>query len=193
MIIILFIYFFLLQTDIEADDEVPSQDETTDPLVEDENQTNDPEITHQTPEKPVVSALKRTCPSNEKKGTKQKIPRENKIDEAFDMLKSVAAKQTLDDANADYGKHVANKLRNYSERVKAIVQYNINNILFQADMGYFNRNQNFSVPVIPTTTPVPTPSPQETSQSYTDLSSPLGYQETSNENAASFLGQWQEH
>ncbi|XP_050310771.1 uncharacterized protein LOC126746512 [Anthonomus grandis grandis] len=117
------------------------------------------------------------------------------------------------DSCTDYGKHVANKLRNYSERTKAIVQYHFNNILFQADMGNFeiNRNaaamnvaanyQNSSI-TLPTghfTTPIPTPSPQETSQSevsYTDLSTPISEVNAQEETgslgtAANFLSNWQ--
>ncbi|CAH1982720.1 unnamed protein product [Acanthoscelides obtectus] len=141
----------------------------------------------------VLPQVKRTC-VNLKKGTKQNISREDStIVEAFGMLKSVVAKEKpaeISDSCTDYGKHVANKLRNYSERTKAIVQYHFNNILFQADMDNFeiNRNaaamnvaanyQNSSI-TLPTghfTTPIPKPSPQETSQSevsYTDLTSPI--------------------
>ncbi|CAH2011842.1 unnamed protein product [Acanthoscelides obtectus] len=161
--------------------------------------------------------VKRTCRVNLKKGTKQNISREDStIVEAFGMLKNVVAKEKpaeISDSCTDYGKHVANKLRNYSERTKAIVQYHFNNILFQADMGNFeiNRNaaamnvaanyQNSSI-TLPTghfTTPIPTPSPQETSQSevsYTDLTSPISevnaQEETGSIGAgANFLSNWQ--
>lgn len=152
-----------------------------------------------------------------KKGAKQKVPREDdKIDEAFEMLRSVVGKQKpeeISDACSDYGKHVANKLRNYSERTKAVVQYHFNNILFQADMGHFDINRNTATMsfnqnyqnsplILPTgnpTMPIPTPSPQETTQSgisYTDLSSPLSEvncqeQSVSTETASSFLSHWQ--
>ncbi|XP_050298442.1 uncharacterized protein LOC126737557 [Anthonomus grandis grandis] len=161
--------------------------------------------------------VKRTCRVNLKKGTKQNISREDStIAEAFGMLKSVVAKEKpaeISDSCTDYGKHVANKLRNYSERTKAIVQYHFNNILFQADMGNFeiNRNaaamnvaanyQNSSI-TLPTghfTTPIPTPSPQETSQSevsYTDLSTPISEVNAQEETgslgtASNFLSNWQ--
>lgn len=44
------------------------------------------------------------------------------------------------DPCTDYVKHVGNKLRTYSDRVRSIVQYHINNIIFQADMGHFATN-----------------------------------------------------
>lgn len=171
---------------------------------------------HHSESETVVHKVKRTCPSNAKKGA-QKVPRkEDKIDEAFEMLRSVVAKEKpveISDACSDYGKHVANKLRNYSERTKALVQYHFNNILFQADMGHFDINRNtgttsfnqnyrkspLTLPTGNLTMPIPTPSPQEITQSelsYTDLSSPLSEvncqeQSASNETAGSFLTNWQ--
>lgn len=39
-----------------------------------------------------------------------------------------------------YGQHVANKLRGYPKQTSYIVQHNINNLLFEADMGKYDAN-----------------------------------------------------
>lgn len=85
-----------------------------------------------------------TTPAIAKRVKKKNHEEDNTINAAFDLLKSVAVKPKaeISDASSDYGKHVANKLRSYSERAKALVQYHINNILFQADMGQFDINRN---------------------------------------------------
>lgn len=43
-----------------------------------------------------------------------------------------------DDECSVFGKYLVKKLRGYDRKVKCIVQYNINKMLFQADMGCYN-------------------------------------------------------
>src|SRR5580765_5188461 len=46
--------------------------------------------------------------------------------------------ESTDDCSV-YGEHVAFKLRSYDTRTRAIVQQQINNILFNADMGMYSQ------------------------------------------------------
>lgn len=48
----------------------------------------------------------------------------------------------VQDRFATYGEHVANKLRTYNQRTQAIVEHAINNILFEADMGNYEKIQS---------------------------------------------------
>ncbi len=63
-----------------------------------------------------------------------------RIGEALGILRTAVQRQTANDgADKDdcfiYGQHVANKLRKYSPRIRDIVQYHINTVLYHADMG----------------------------------------------------------
>lgn len=142
-------------------------------------------------------ALKRNRFAAPNKTSKKMSQDASKIDEAFDILKNVATKtksEEICDNCTDYGKHVASKMRKYSERARCVAQYHINNILFQADMGHFDEYSNSTrmtyTPTAPvetfcapssrassasiiSTTPIPTPSPQELeSTTYTIVTSP---------------------
>ncbi|VEN41197.1 unnamed protein product [Callosobruchus maculatus] len=79
-----------------------------------------------------------------------KEAKDSTVDQAFLLLKS-AAETKKNDLYDDYGIYIANKLRTYSARTKAFVQYHFNSILFQADMGQFEVSQHSN-------TPLPTPS-----------------------------------
>nr|CAI5833562.1 unnamed protein product [Callosobruchus analis] len=96
----------------------------------------------------IISKKPKTISSMKKKNKEVK---ESKVDEAFLLLKS-AAENKKNDLYDDYGVYITNKLKTYSARTKAFVQYYFNSILFQADMGQFEVSQHSS-------TPVPTPSP----------------------------------
>ncbi|XP_046141943.1 uncharacterized protein LOC123987836 [Osmia bicornis bicornis] len=59
---------------------------------------------------------------------------EERLEEAFKILKQSVSKEQPDECET-YTKHIANKLRSYSIRTRAQVEYAINKILFEADMG----------------------------------------------------------
>lgn len=65
--------------------------------------------------------------------------KEPSIGEALGMLKT-ALNQQKESGNDDsdcfvFGQHVANKLRTYDSRIRNIMQYHINTLLYHADMG----------------------------------------------------------
>lgn len=65
--------------------------------------------------------------------------RDPSIGEALGMLKT-ALNQQKESGNDDsdcfiFGQHVANKLRTYDSRIRNIMQYHINTLLYHADMG----------------------------------------------------------
>ncbi|VEN43582.1 unnamed protein product, partial [Callosobruchus maculatus] len=89
-------------------------------------------------------------PKTVSKMKQNKEAKDSTVDQAFLLLKS-AAETKKNDLYDDYGIYIANKLRTYSARTKAFVQYHFNSILFQADMGQFEVSQHSN-------TPLPTPS-----------------------------------
>jgi len=65
---------------------------------------------------------------------------DQRLDEAFEILKRPYPTTTAPDDWSIYGQHVANKLRGYSKQTSSIVQHLINNIIFEADMGKHDAN-----------------------------------------------------
>nr|XP_034184612.1 uncharacterized protein LOC117606354 [Osmia lignaria] len=62
---------------------------------------------------------------------------EERLEEAFKILKQSISKEQPDECET-YTKHIANKLRSYSIRTRAQVEYAINKTLFEADMGMYD-------------------------------------------------------
>lgn len=58
-------------------------------------------------------------------------------------LKGNISAQSKDGCSA-YAEHIAFKLRNYSSYTRAVVEHNINNIIFNADMGLYAQPNNFN-------------------------------------------------
>lgn len=69
---------------------------------------------------------------------KKRIIEDPRVTEAYRILKEVSKKNEKRDDCIVYGEHIAHKLRGYDNRTCAIVQYHINNILFEADMGKYS-------------------------------------------------------
>lgn len=46
-----------------------------------------------------------------------------------------------------YGAYLATKLRSYSKQTQTVVQYLTNNILFKADMGYYDNQLEIEEPL----------------------------------------------
>lgn len=63
----------------------------------------------------------------------------SRLDEAFKILKSAASASAGNDESQSFGRFVGNKLETYNQQVRNIVQYEMSNILFKADYGYFNQ------------------------------------------------------
>lgn len=59
---------------------------------------------------------------------------DQRLEEAFEILKRPYPTTTSPDDWSVYGQHVANKLRRYPKQTSSIVQHFINNLLFEADM-----------------------------------------------------------
>lgn len=72
----------------------------------------------------------------------RKIVREEdqRVDEAYNILKSTVAKREVRDASSVFGEYVAGKHHSYSDKTKCVVEHMINNILFDADMGNLEPN-----------------------------------------------------
>lgn len=66
----------------------------------------------------------------------------SRLDKAFKMLESAAsASATGTNESQSFGQFVGKKLETYNQQVRSIVQYEMSNILFKADYGYFNQQQ----------------------------------------------------
>ncbi|XP_046141329.1 uncharacterized protein LOC114881507 [Osmia bicornis bicornis] len=63
---------------------------------------------------------------------------EERLEEAYQIMKQSTAKEQPNECDI-YSKHIANKLRKYTHRTRAQVEWAINNILFEADMGMFDQ------------------------------------------------------
>lgn len=61
---------------------------------------------------------------------------------ALSLNGAISDANSVSNSCSIYGQYVANKLMNYSDRTRAIVEHKINNILFEADMGNFDQNSN---------------------------------------------------
>ncbi|KAL1516253.1 hypothetical protein ABEB36_000172 [Hypothenemus hampei] len=92
---------------------------------------------------------------------------ENRLDEAYSLMKETVAKKSNKTSDVIFGQYVASKMEKYSDRSKNIVQHLINNILFEADMGRYDvenvvlprppsSSQNPSC-LSPISTPLPSP------------------------------------
>lgn len=86
---------------------------------------------------------RRTCTKSvEPKNKKQKTDEEQDplyIEELPNILKVDA---NISDECSTFGQHIAHKLRSYDKKTRNIVQYQINTILYYADMG----NPNLHIP-----------------------------------------------
>lgn len=69
---------------------------------------------------------------------KKKIIQDDRLDKAFKILESAGAGNN---ECHSFGQFVGNKLQGYNQHVRNVVQYEISNILFKADYGYFNQQQ----------------------------------------------------
>lgn len=69
---------------------------------------------------------------------KKRIIEDPRVTEAYRILKEVSKRNEKRDDCVVYGEHIAHKLRGYDSRTCAVVQYHINNILFEADMGKYS-------------------------------------------------------
>lgn len=80
-------------------------------------------------------------PKSKAKSDIRKRQREEdpRIDEAYSVLKHTLAQKPRDESSV-FGEHVANKHRKYNSQIRSIVEHKINNILFEADMGYLSQN-----------------------------------------------------
>ncbi|KAF0709284.1 Uncharacterized protein FWK35_00036449, partial [Aphis craccivora] len=73
---------------------------------------------------------------------KKKIIKEDgRLDKAFKILESAASASAVNNESQSFGQFVGNKLEKYNQQVRSIVQYEITNILFKADYGYYNQQQ----------------------------------------------------
>lgn len=74
---------------------------------------------------------------------KRKIINEDsgRLDKAFKILESAASASAGTNESQSFGQFVGKKLETYNQQVRSIVQYEMSNILFKADYGYFNQQQ----------------------------------------------------
>lgn len=72
---------------------------------------------------------------------KRKIINEDnsKLDKAFKILETAASASAGNTESQSFGQFVGKKLETYNQQVRSIVQYEMSNILFKADYGYFNQ------------------------------------------------------
>ncbi|XP_066903334.1 uncharacterized protein [Halyomorpha halys] len=76
-------------------------------------------------------------PTPENKPKKRKIMEDPWVDEAYKILKSGLTYEK--DSSAVFGEYVASKHRQYSAFTKSTVEHLINNILYQADIGKYDK------------------------------------------------------
>lgn len=142
-------------------------------MAEDKSETFTEEIIH-TIENPVPTSFYST---NSSSSNKRKNNNEDRLLKAFKILETAQAANN-NECQA-FGLFVANKLQNYNQQVRNIVQHEISNILFHADNEYYTPRplyQNSPNQTTPSTntqsfTPVPSPANTFTSEEldFTDL------------------------
>lgn len=92
-------------------------------------------------EKPTAIAIVEQENHTEKRHLKRKAYEDPRLNEILQIIKSsvtaAAAISTMDECSV-YGQHVANKLRSYSAKTRTMVEHNINNELFKADLGEYD-------------------------------------------------------
>lgn len=73
---------------------------------------------------------------------------DRKVTEAYKIMKEAQARFSRQEKAQDrfdvYGQHIASKLRTYSKRAEIMVEHAINNILFEADLGNYDRTSSES-------------------------------------------------
>lgn len=106
---------------------------------------------HEAPNTPIVKKPKR------KQNTEEESPM---LKKAFKILNETSS---ATDSYFTYGQHIANELRKYDQRTLIYVKNAINNVIFEADLGYYtyghtqyNTTQNSTPSPQP---PVPSQSP----------------------------------
>ncbi|XP_025196112.1 uncharacterized protein LOC112595201 [Melanaphis sacchari] len=109
---------------------------------------NDPTEINQIPTEELQIHSKETQITSENQGSstqpskKKKIIKEDgRLDKAFKILESAASASAVNNESQSFGQFVGSKLEKYNQQVRSIVQYEISNILFKADYGYFNQQQ----------------------------------------------------
>lgn len=128
-----------------------------------------------------------TTPNKPSKKVKREDPR---IDETFNMLKSIEAKKarrTEKTESSLYGEYVASQLEKFDPHTRAVVKHKFATILFEAEMGIYgaslpasrrpNPNPQWSNSSTASSTPLPSPNygrltEQEKQTSCWDASSP---------------------
>lgn len=73
---------------------------------------------------------------------KKTIVEDSRIEHAYSILKDSLAKKAARDKNNVFAEYVALKLKGYSNQTRNIVEHQISNILFEADMGNFDRESD---------------------------------------------------
>jgi len=76
---------------------------------------------------------------------KRKIINEDssKLDKAFKILESAASASDGNNESLSFGQFVGKKLETYNQHVRTILQYEMSNILFRLDYGYFNQSLTY--------------------------------------------------
>ncbi|KAG5862732.1 hypothetical protein JTB14_035590 [Gonioctena quinquepunctata] len=117
---------------IEENDkaELDSEDELPENIMTEPEATNSQGIENEETEAQGLAG-NNTLPSKPKEVSK--------VDQALGFLKNAASNSDLEgDECGVYGQHVAHKLRSYRKKTRAVVQHNINNIFFSAEMGQYD-------------------------------------------------------
>ena len=133
-------------------------------VVQEDNENTSPRNTTASSSRVRENFIAPPLPKRTRKNEEHSI-----VDMAFQILKDSHERcttSTKSDRFSTYGEHIANKLRTYPGKVVSIVEHKINNILFEADMGCYDRD--ISIPSgsshsaqnsIPSTTPSPNSPP----------------------------------
>lgn len=127
----------------DFDDEIESESQTATPDSEPTTSTTTPTPIPTTPA-PVTRV--NTAPSSPSGKPRSKKPRtmpeeDARIDEALGILKDAVSKSSsLDDECGLFGQYIANKLRSYDPMTRAVVQHEINNSIFNADMKFYHQS-----------------------------------------------------
>lgn len=89
------------------------------------------------PKRTLASPVEKVMPV-----AKKKLVEDSRIEHAYSILKDCLSKKTSRDKNNVFAEYVALKLKGYSNQTRNIVEHQISNILFEADMGHFDRESD---------------------------------------------------
>ncbi|XP_054007406.1 transcription factor Adf-1-like [Hylaeus anthracinus] len=91
-------------------------------------------------ETPVQFAKRRRFSQKRQLPSELPLQGDTRLDEAYMLIKTLAERKTDQSEDSIFGQYVASQLKKFDPRVKVLVKHQINNILFEAEMGTLQQN-----------------------------------------------------